>query len=97
MCGQIKKTNFLGCLRTVFIATVQLKYHNPHAKYKLYYDASELEIGGVLGQADEETGEDRPYMLYISQVKTSRNEIPYSRKKNTLLLFSCCLDYDVTC
>ena len=42
------------------VNATQLKYPDPHAKYKIYCDASDLGIGGVLTQFDEKKQEERP-------------------------------------
>lgn len=74
-------------LKQVKVTAVQLKYPNPKVRYKVYCDASDLGIGGVLVQADEETGEDRPICFVSRKLKHEEMRYPTVEKECLAFMF----------
>ncbi|KAG0754152.1 hypothetical protein G6F16_012429 [Rhizopus arrhizus] len=70
-------------LKECIINAVQLKYPDPSKPYKLYTDASDIGIGAVLVQLDEELNEDRP-ICFLSR-KLLPNEMNYPIVEKELL------------
>ncbi|KAG0736676.1 hypothetical protein G6F23_010807 [Rhizopus arrhizus] len=70
-------------LKECIINAVQLKYSDPSKPYKLYTDASDIGVGAVLAQLDEELNEDRP-ICFLSR-KLLPNEMNYPIVEKELL------------
>ncbi|KAG1143941.1 hypothetical protein G6F37_012390 [Rhizopus arrhizus] len=70
-------------LKECIINAVQVKYPDPSKPYKLYTDASDIGVGAVFVQLDEELNEDRP-ICFLSR-KLLPNEMNYPIVEKDLL------------
>ncbi|KAG1145640.1 hypothetical protein G6F37_012113 [Rhizopus arrhizus] len=70
-------------LKECIINAVQVKYPDPSKPYKLYTDASDIGVGAVFVQLDEELNEDRP-ICFLSR-KLLPNEMNYPIVEKELL------------
>ncbi|KAG1614235.1 hypothetical protein G6F46_007107 [Rhizopus delemar] len=60
---------------------VQLKYPDPNKPYKLFTDASDVGIGAVLVQHDDELGEDRPVCFLSRKLLAAEMKYPTVEKE----------------
>ncbi|KAG1036469.1 hypothetical protein G6F43_013045 [Rhizopus delemar] len=78
-----EQENAFKQLKEALANAVQLKYPDPKLSYKLFTDASDVGIGGVLVQYDEEKGIDRP-ICFLSR-KLTAAEMKYPTVEKELL------------
>lgn len=71
------------------VKAVKLKYPDPYARYSLYTDASDIGLGAVLTQMDNELGEERP-LCFLSR-KLVPAEVNYPTVEKELLAVVCAL------
>ncbi|KAG1043777.1 hypothetical protein G6F43_011580 [Rhizopus delemar] len=67
--GEAQENAFIR-LKDALVNAVQLKYPDPNSPYKLYTDASDIGVGAVLVQYDEEMAVDRP-ICFLSRKPTA--------------------------
>lgn len=75
--------NAFECIKRCIVNAAVLQYSDPKKPYKLFTDASDIGIGAVLTQYDEDLGSDRP-ICFLSR-KMIAAEINYPTVEKELL------------
>ncbi|OBZ81563.1 Transposon Ty3-I Gag-Pol polyprotein [Choanephora cucurbitarum] len=87
-CVDLDENQKERLLGKAIIQATQLKYPDPNAQYKIYCDASDVGIGAVLAQWDEEEMIERPVCFLSRKLTHTEMNYPTVEKECLALVFA---------
>lgn len=75
-------------LKAEMVNAVELKYPDPYARYKLFTDASDIGLGAVLTQYDEELNEERPICFLLRKLVPAEVNYPTVEKELLAVVYA---------